>query len=110
MIQQETKRAVVTMEEGVVEVALGSEKAAGSGRALKNILEQINAVTAQIHQIASAAEEQTATTSEISSNMLQITNVVGRTAKGSRDASVAADHLSRHAEELRKVVGQFKLA
>jgi|GEM_PF-928131 len=109
MIQQETKGAVVTMEEGVTEVALGSEKAAGSGRALDNILEQINAVTTQIHQIASAAEEQTATTSEISSNMLQITRVMGQTAKGSQETSVAADQLSRHADELRQIVGQFKL-
>ena len=109
MIQQETKGAVVTMEEGVTEVALGSEKAAGSGRALDNILEQINAVTTQIHQIASAAEEQTATTSEISSNMLQITRVMGQTARGSQETSVAADQLSRHADELRKIVGQFKL-
>ncbi len=110
MIQQETKGAVVAMEEGVSEVARGREKAAGSGKALENILDQINAVTTQIHQIASAAEEQTATTSEISSNMLQITSVVAQTSQGSQEASSAAAELSMHAAELRRIVGQFKLA
>ena len=81
-IQSETKGAVIAMEEGVVEVGKGSEKAASSGRALEQILEQINAVTSQVHQVATAAEEQTATTSEISNNMQQITEVVSQASRG----------------------------
>lgn len=109
-IQSETKGAVIAMEEGVVEVGKGSEKAASSGRALEQILEQINAVTAQVHQVATAAEEQTATTSEISNNMQQITEVVSQTSRGAQESAVAANQLSGLAEELRKIVGQFKLA
>lgn len=108
-IQSETKGAVVAMEEGVVEVGKGSEKAADSGRALEQILEQINAVTSQIHQVATAAEEQTATTSEISNNMQQITEVVAQTSRGAHESASAANQLSELAEELRKVVSQFKL-
>ena len=109
-IQSETKGAVIAMEEGVVEVGKGSEKAANSGRALEQILEQINSVTTQIAQVATAAEEQTATTSEISSNMQQITEVVAQTASGSQESAAAANQLSALAEDLRKIVGQFKLA
>jgi methyl-accepting chemotaxis protein len=36
----------------------------------------------QVNQIATAAEEQTATTSEISGNLQQITEVVQRTSQG----------------------------
>ncbi len=108
-IQQETKGAVTAMEEGVSEVAKGSEMAARSGRALEQILDQINSVTAQIAQVATAAEEQTATTSEISNNMQQITDAVSQTASGSMESAAAAEQLSGLADNLRNVVGQFKL-
>ncbi len=108
-IQQETRDAVVAMEEGVREVARGSGKAAESGQALESILQQINDVTAQIHQVATAAEEQTATTSEISNNMHQITAVVAQTASGAQDSAAAASTLASLSDELRGIVRQFKL-
>jgi methyl-accepting chemotaxis protein len=108
-IQLETKSAVIAMEEGVTEVAKGSEKAADSGRALEQILQQINDVNAQIHQVATAAEEQTATTSEISNNMQQITEVVAQTSRGAQDSASAANKLSLLADDLRRIVGQFKV-
>ena len=108
-IQKETRGAVVVMEEGVVEVAKGSDKAADSGRALTQILQQIDNVNAQIHQVATAAEEQTATTSEISHNMQQITEVTVLTSRGARNSAAAADRLSTLADDLRRIVGQFKI-
>lgn len=109
-IQNETKSAVQAMEEGNKEVIKGTEQAALSGRALEDILEQINAVTTQANQIATAAEEQTATTSEISSNMLQITEVVHRTARGAGETAAAAASLSVMSEDLQRIVRQFKVA
>ncbi|MEI6205950.1 MAG: methyl-accepting chemotaxis protein [Desulfuromonadales bacterium] len=109
-IQHETKSAVIAMEEGVSEVAKGSEKAADSGKALEQILQQINDVNSQIHQVATAAEEQTATTSEISSNMLQITEVVAQTSRGAHQSATAARQLSALADDLRRIVSQFKFA
>jgi len=108
-IQGETKGAVIAMEAGVDEVTKGSEKAAESGKALERILEQINEVTMQINQVATAAEEQTATTSEISSNMHQITDVITQTSKGAHDTTQAADQLSRLSADLKEVVGHFKV-
>jgi methyl-accepting chemotaxis protein len=108
-IQLETKGAVIAMEQGVNEVAKGSATAANSGRALEEILEQINSVTTQINQVATAAEEQTATTSEISSNMQQITDAVAQTANGAQESAVAAEQLSGLADDLRVIVRQFKL-
>ena len=108
-IQQETHGAVVAMDEGVSEVARGSEKAADSGKALEAILQQITDVTTQIHQVATAAEEQTATTSEISSNMHQITDVVAQTSRGAQESAAAASRLSSLADDLRRIVSQFKV-
>ena len=109
-IQMETKGAVSSMEEGVKAVEKGTADAGRSGLALQEILEQANSVTMQINQIATAAEQQTATTNEITNNIQQITDVVHETAKGSQESASAANQLSRFADELQHLVGNFKLA
>jgi len=108
-IQQETKGAVAAMEQGVHQVESGTIEAAKSGQALQDILQQVNDVAMQVNQIATAAEEQTATTSEISSNMMQITEVVQQTSHGAHESATAASQLSGNAEELQRLVRQFKL-
>jgi methyl-accepting chemotaxis protein len=109
-IQLETRGAVIAMEEGVREVANGSEKAANSGIALEQILKQINLVTNQIDQVATAAEEQTATTTEISTNIQQIAEVTSHTSRGAQESATAANQLSGFADELLNIVGQFRLS
>ncbi len=108
-IQSETRGAVAAMEQGVHQVENGTNEAAKSGAALREILEQVNSVAMQVNQIATAAEEQTATTSEISNNMQQITEVVSDTASGAHQSATAASQLNSNAEELQRLVGQFKL-
>jgi len=108
-IQVDTKGAVVAMEQGVAQVEAGTIEAAKSEGALQQILDQINAVTMQVNQIATAAEQQTATTSEISSNILQITEVAQGTANGAHDSATAANKLASLAEELQRLVGRFRI-
>ena len=108
-IQSETKDAVAAMEEGVAEVAKGTENCVRSGNALELILEQVNEVTQQVNQIATAAEEQTSTTGEITSNMQKITSAFQHTARGVTDTSQAAATLSLQSEELQRLVGRFRL-
>ena len=109
-IQNETRSAVLAMEEGVDEVERGSVCSEESGRALEEILEQINEVTSQIHQIATAADEQTATTNEITNNIHQMTVIVQETARGANDTASASLQLSENAQLLQKLVSEFKIA
>ncbi|SNB47072.1 methyl-accepting chemotaxis protein [Geobacter sp. DSM 9736] len=109
-IQQETKGAVASMDEGVREVEKGTGDAAKSGEALQEILDQINSVTMEINQIATAAEQQTATTAEISQNVQRISEVVSETSRGAKDSAQAAERLAGLASELQRLVGRFKLA
>jgi len=108
-IQSETKQAIASMEEGVKGTERGAAEAAQLETSLSDILEQISAVSMQVSQIATAAEEQTATTSEISNNMHQITEVVQDTARGAHESANAAAQLNGNAEELQRLVRQFKL-
>ena len=89
-IQNETADAVKSMGEGVIEVERGSADAVKSGDALNEILTQINAISMEVSQIATAAEEQTATTMEITNNITQISEVVKMNASSSHDAASAA--------------------
>ena len=108
-IQTETKQAIASMEEGVKGTERGAAEASQLETSLNDILEQISTVSMQVSQIATAAEEQTATTSEISNNMHQITEVVCDTAKGAHESAAAASQLNNNAEELQRLVRQFKL-
>jgi methyl-accepting chemotaxis protein len=109
-IQNETRSAVAAMEMGVKEVETGTGEAARSGEALQEILEQINNVVSQVNQIAVAAEQQTAITGEISSNIHQITDVVSETARGAQESATAASQLASLAGTMQHLVDQFKLA
>jgi methyl-accepting chemotaxis protein len=108
-IQKETQSAVDAMEEGVKEVERGTEDASRSGQALQEIINQVADLTSQINQIATAAEQQTATTNEISKSMHQITEVVSDASNSSQETAGSAHQLASMAEELKHIVAQFRM-
>ncbi len=108
-IQQETRQAINSMEEGVRLTEQGAREAGQLETALNDILHRVNEVTMQISLIATAAEQQTATTSEISSNMLQITDVVQQTARGAEESAQAAGQLAQLSDGLQHLVQRFQV-
>jgi methyl-accepting chemotaxis protein len=108
-IQRETTNAVASMQQSVGQVKEGSDNAAESGRSLQEILAIIDALEEQIGQIATAAEEQTATTREISSNVLNLNELAQHNDHSLKETTAAANDVSRQAEELKSLVGQFRL-
>jgi methyl-accepting chemotaxis protein len=107
-IQSETRGAVSSMQEGVVEVANGTAASQESGKALDDILCRINEVTMQINQIATAAEEQTAVTGEITMNVQHVTDVVAHTARGVNEIAAASTQLASNARLFQELVQRFK--
>ena len=108
-IQSETRTAVDEMNQGVREVEEESAVAVRSGDALQEILAQVGDVTMQINQIATAAEEQTATTNEITNNIHAMTNITQQTAQSANETAAAANSLSSLAEQLEQLVSRFKV-
>ncbi len=109
-IQVETQAAVDSMVEGVDQVGQGTEETARSDEALEDILGRINELAMQVSQIATAAEEQTATTSEITQNIQMITSVVERNVESARGTTVATARLSEQVDRLHELVGHFRLS
>jgi methyl-accepting chemotaxis protein len=108
-IQTETRDAVTTMSAAVQEVERGTSDATSSGAALDDILQEISNVTMQINQIATAAEEQNATTGEITGNITRISDTVIETSRGAHETATAASQLSGLASKLQQLVGRFRV-
>ena len=108
-IQDETQRAVASMEQGVQRVEEGSQFASQAGKSLDIITTQISSVTDMIQQVAAAAEQQTATTGEITQNLQEVASVTQQSADGAQQSAQAARELSELSNQLQQLVGQFKL-
>lgn len=109
-IQHETKTAVQAMGEGVEEVKQGTIEAERSGEALAAIMNQINLVAMQITQIATAAEEQTATTDEITNNIQTVNDVVAKNSQNAQEAAEVTSQLDTIARNFQELVANFKVA
>ncbi len=109
-MQSEAKQAVVSMDQGVKEVELGAEEAKKSGAALKNILQQINAVSSEIGQIAVASEQQTATIDEIASNIQHVSIAIETTTKSAEKNVSAASEMENNTANLNLAVRFYKIA
>jgi len=77
-IQKETDQAVVAMNKGTIEVQNGIDLADKAGESLNHILTSTQDVLDMINQIAAASEEQSATSEQISKNVMSISKVTGR--------------------------------
>ncbi|QXE90987.1 cache domain-containing protein [Geomonas subterranea] len=108
-IQAETRAAVRSMEHGVSVVEKGSEGAQLSGQALQDIISRIEGVTGDLAQIATAAEEQSATTHEIAASVQRVTEIARDTSSETQRTTHEANHLLSMAEELMALLGKFKI-
>jgi methyl-accepting chemotaxis protein len=109
-MQAETRQAAESMEQGVREVEDGADQARRSGAALRNIMEQIAAVSTEINQIATASEQQTATTNDIAHNIQEISGAMEQNSGSIGRSAGVISELAALSGDMRRVVGQFKLA
>ena len=109
-IQQETKGAVDSMDEGTRKVDAGIELADKAGTSLKEIVQISQKVTDMVTQIAAASEEQSSSSEQISKNVEAISTVTSETANGTQQIARAAEDLNRLTENLQQLLGKFNLS
>ncbi len=108
-VQDETESAVLIMNKGNVEVKLGIEFADKAGQSLSNIVGSTNKVLEMIMHIASASEEQSATTEQIAKNITGISSVSQDTAEQISHIAEAANRMTDYTSQLNLVINQFKI-
>ncbi|TYR80751.1 methyl-accepting chemotaxis protein [Priestia megaterium] len=90
-IQEDTAKAVVSMEKGETEVKSGFEVVSTAGEAFKKILQSIQQVTEQ-------AQEASATSQEISASVEEVTAAVGEVATIASEAAASTDQVATSSE------------
>ena len=108
-IQQDTKSAVASMDQGTNQVGQGVELANNTGEALSKIHSMINSTAGMIQQIASATEEQSTATRQIAGDLEAMTQTTRQTSSGIAESAQACHELSTLAGDLQKTVSAFKV-
>ncbi|MEW5790452.1 MAG: methyl-accepting chemotaxis protein [Pseudomonadota bacterium] len=108
-VQASTAHAVAAMTQARSEVTQGVGYGQEAGRALQEIDRAVRAVTEMMHQIATAAEEQSAVGTEIARNIEQVASITDATTRDIQRTSQAVGDLATTARTLQDLVNQFKL-
>jgi methyl-accepting chemotaxis protein len=107
-IQNDTKGAVTSMEQGISEVQQGRDLADKAGESLNQIAGFAQKVMDMVQQIATAAEQQSAASEQIARSVEGIARVTKENAAGVEQSATAAEELNRQAEGMQKMVSSFK--
>jgi len=107
-VQQSARVNIEEVGKAVSSVSEATGLANSSGEALSEIVNLAAANSAVVASIATAAEQQSATSEEISRAIDEINQVVGETTEGMVQSSAAVQDLSRMAQELRRVMEGLK--
>ena len=108
-IQEETKGAVDSMDEGTRKVDEGINLADRAGASLREIVDISQKVTDMVAQIAAASEQQSSASEQISKNVEAISTVTSQTASGTQQIAHASEDLNRLTENLQNILGKFNL-
>ncbi len=108
-IQQDTKMAVTSMEQGTNQVGHGVELANRTGEALAKIYSMVNSTAGMIQQIAHAAEEQSVASRQIAGDLEAVTQTTRETTNGINESAKACHDLSSLAGDLQKLVKAFRV-
>ncbi|MBW3694696.1 methyl-accepting chemotaxis protein [Vibrio sp. T187] len=108
-IQSGTLEAVNFTEENCRLVDIGVSQSSGAVNALEEIVEGASNVQSMINSIATAAEEQTAVTKEIASDITAISDISEQSLQQANSSSQNVTRLNSKVGELEALIGQFKL-
>jgi methyl-accepting chemotaxis protein len=107
-IQDDTIWAVGAIEEGTIRVDKGIELADNAGASLSNIVQLSQDLTDMVSSIASASEEQSSASEQISKNVVAISTVTSQTASGTQQIARAAEDLNHLTEDLQQKMNRFR--
>jgi methyl-accepting chemotaxis protein len=108
-LQSGAQDAVSVMDAGRDKFQKSVDLAESAGQSLSEITQSVAAIRDMNAQIASAAEEQSTVTEDINRNVNEINANSDHTSQVSAEAAEASSVLSEHAQELDRIVQNFKI-
>ena len=107
-IQSSTKEGVKRMDMAVDKVNLAAGLAADSGNALTEILDLSEQTADQVRSIATASEEQSASSEEIARSVEHVNTIAAETSQAMGEANKAVSELAAQAQNLSRIIDQLK--
>ena len=108
-IQDEVQKSVTSMAEVSKMVGTGVDFSTQTGEALHKIVSSVSELQMMVHQIASATKEMSATSEQISGDIMAVANVSKETSTESEQIAGASSDVARLASKLLEMGGQFKV-
>lgn len=108
-LQTGTQQAVEVMNKSRKKAQSAVEVAKNAGSSLTSITHSVSNIMDMNTQIASAAEQQSATTKEMNCNIVNIQTIAEQTVIGAQQTSASATEVNNLSHELHNLVRQFKV-
>jgi methyl-accepting chemotaxis protein len=109
-LQSGAREAVQVMASSRERAQSGVEQAKEAAQALEAITRAVTTINEMNTQIASAAEQQSATTEQMNRSIISIREIAEQTASGSVQTTTASDELARLASELQSRARNFTIS
>ncbi|MFV0350670.1 MAG: methyl-accepting chemotaxis protein, partial [Halodesulfovibrio sp.] len=107
-IQTSTAKSVDVVEIALRQVEVASDFAGQSGEALAHIVSSVELAADQVRAIATASEQQSATSDEINQTIVKINDISSQTAQAMDEAAQAVADLTHQAQTLNSLIAEMK--
>jgi len=109
-IQGQTKEVVHSMEEEAEKVKNGAAASEKSGQAVAEIIALVSQLDEKVAQIATAAEQQSATTQEMTMSLQSISEAVSTASDEAKSSIQESTSLAGLSDTLKTIVQRYKVA
>ena len=107
-IQQAATRSMQQVDSSVSAIEDATQYAEQSGTALEEIVEMVDSAADQVRAIATASEQQSATSEEINHAIGEVNNIAAETARTMQEAAKAVTHLADQAKVLSALITDMR--
>ncbi|KAA0895143.1 methyl-accepting chemotaxis protein [Oryzomonas rubra] len=109
VLQNDVKNVVDSMGQSSRSVKNGEQGVQLSSQAISGIKSHIEVLTDSVAQIATAIEEQSATTAGVRNNIRAISDVIDTVSQGTKETDLSASGLTSSAIELKTLASRFRV-
>ena len=107
-IQEGTMRTITEMDVAGRAIDQSTMLSGEAGEALDEIVEIVTSSTDQVRSIATASEEQSATSEQINRSVEDVSRISAETARGMDHAGAAIEELTSLARRLQELIGEMR--
>ena len=108
-LQGDVKNVMGSMEQSSLSVRSGVDRVKFSNNAMSEIASHIEVLTESVAQVATAIEEQSATTANVMDTVHSITGIIGDVSRGTKETDLASSKLASTANVLEGMSSRFQV-